>query len=95
MTFPSTAHFSPDERKAIYEIGDRIWTEIPGANKTDLISWIMDIIAVHAKTPLDLDRLLRADAFNFAHDVLGINHHLNRETCELDGRFLPRFAKTA
>jgi hypothetical protein len=54
----------------------------------------MDLTACHANgCPLDLERLAGADDFNLIHDVLGIAGHIDRDTGELDRRFLPRFAK--
>lgn len=53
----------------------------------------MDISAAHCNgCPMDLQKLLDADDFNFAHDVLGIRKHLDRETGKLRDCFLPRFA---
>lgn len=52
----------------------------------------LDIEACHKNCPLRLDDLLAADDFNFGHDVFGINRHLNRDTCELENHFRPRFA---
>jgi len=45
--------------------------------------------------PLDLERLLAFDEFNFLHDVCGMLHHMDRRTCELDPAFLPRCARQA
>lgn len=54
---------------------------------------VMDVTAAHANgCPLDLDRLLHADDFNFGHDVFGIRRHIDRQTGEVGGFFLPRFA---
>ena len=54
---------------------------------------IMDLTACHLNgTPLDLDRLLAADDFNFTHDVWGIHRHIDRTTGRLRDCFLPRFA---
>jgi hypothetical protein len=40
----------------------------------------MDITACHANgNPLDLEKLLAADDFNFMHDVFGIRDHLDRD----------------
>lgn len=58
--------------------------------KADAISWEMDLEVVQDATPLDLDRLLAADDFNFAHDVFGIRRHLNRATFQLENCFEPR-----
>ena len=58
------------------------------------INLVMDLCAadgVNGNNPLDWDRLLSADDFNFMHDVAGICRHMNRETGELGGCFLPRF----
>ena len=53
----------------------------------------MDITAVHANgCPLKLEALLNADNFNFAHDVFGIERHLDRTTGKLLDCFLPRYA---
>jgi hypothetical protein len=53
----------------------------------------MDLTACHANgCPLKLEELLAAEPFDFSHDVFGIRRHLNRETGELGGCFLPRFA---
>jgi hypothetical protein len=51
----------------------------------------MDITACHCNgNRLDLNKLLNADDFNFAHDVFGILHHINRETGQLQNCFVPR-----
>jgi hypothetical protein len=61
--------------------------------KTDKVSLSMDITAAHCNgSPLDLDKLLAADNFNFLHDVSGIARHINRETGELENCFVPRCA---
>jgi hypothetical protein len=53
----------------------------------------MNISACHASgNPLRLADLLAADDFNFAHDVFGIDRHLDRDTGELTGFFSPRFS---
>lgn len=57
----------------------------------DHLSLRMDISAVNASScSLDLNKLLKADDFNFAHDVFGISRHINRRTGKLGGYFLPR-----
>ena len=54
----------------------------------------MDITAIHLNdVELRLDDLLKADDFNFAHDVLGIRNHINRKTGKLEDCFLPRFSR--
>lgn len=58
----------------------------------DLLTINMDIDAVHREIGLKLNELLKADDFNFAHDVFGIRRHINRRTAKLENCFLPRFA---
>ena len=58
------------------------------SNKLDLQ---MDIFATHANgCPLDLQKFLDADNFNFAHDICGIFNCLDRKTGKLKNCFLPR-----
>lgn len=60
----------------------------------DAMSFAMDITAVHLNgCPLDLPALLKADAFNFSHDVLNVRRHLDRSTGKLGGEFTPRYAR--
>jgi len=55
---------------------------------------IMDVTACHMNgCPLDLEKLLNADDFNFIHDITGINRYLDHVTGELGNCFVPRFAK--
>jgi hypothetical protein len=55
------------------------------------MSATMDLIATHANgNPMDFAKLLAADNFNLAHDVLGIERHLDRETGKLLNCFSPR-----
>ncbi len=64
-----------------------------GANY-DYLTASMDIEAVHSNImPLKLKELLKADNFNFAHDVFGIANHLNRRTIKLENCFVPRYAQ--
>lgn len=51
----------------------------------------MDIMSAHLDCGLRLKELAAADPFNFAHDVFGINRHLNHETLKLEHCFVPRF----
>jgi hypothetical protein len=54
----------------------------------------MDLTATHLNgCELDLEKLVTFNDFSFAHDILGINKHLNRCNGELDKTFLPRCAK--
>lgn len=60
----------------------------------DRMDHMMDIQACHANgTPLDFQKFLDADDFNFLHDFCGIYRHINRATGKLEDMFLPRTAK--
>ena len=62
--------------------------ESHGSSRLDLS---MDLTACHANgNPIDLGKLLSADNFNFTHDVLGIIHHIDRNTGGLKDFFSPR-----
>lgn len=84
--------------KRMLALNDRVNNSGQLNQKVDLGSAMdleMDLVACHANgTPLDLVKLATADDFNLAHDMLGIRRHLNRITGELDGRFLPRCARS-
>ena len=57
-------------------------------------TFVMDLTACHANgNPLRLAELLAADDGNFAHDIFGINRHLNRQTGELMDCFSPRYSR--
>jgi hypothetical protein len=72
--------------RAIVDLALQIWPD------ADRMSLHMDLTACHANgNPLDLDRLLDADRFNFIHDVGGISHHIDRDTGQLKDEFTPRF----
>lgn len=59
----------------------------------DGLSLMMDITATHANgCPLKLAELAEADEVNFSHDIGGIRRHIDRETGQLTGCFLPRFS---
>lgn len=86
---------SEADRNLVSECADR--AEELGLIGTDVdarLGFEMDLTAVHANgCPMDFQRLLDADDFNFVHDVGGIKRHLNRETGELLDMFRPRFAQ--
>lgn len=83
------------ELAVIEQIVDRALAELrkAGFQSQDRMTLHMDITACHANgTPLRLGELLKADDFNFAHDVLGINRHIDRKTGKLTDCFSPRFS---
>ena len=84
-----------EETVLIKKIADRAFTMAEGKDvDSDYKTTVMrDVTATHANgCPLRLERLLEADDFNFAHDIHGINRHLDHDTGELTGFFLPRAA---
>lgn len=55
---------------------------------------MMDLAATHANgCPLDFQKFLDFDDFNFSHDFVGIFNCLNRDTGRLERHFLPRCSK--
>lgn len=61
-----------------------------GYRRTNLIMDLTAADGVNGNSPLDWDRLLEADDFNFMHDLGGISRHINRETGALENHFRPR-----
>lgn len=83
------------ETELIQRIAARA-SSLLGARFYTRIDAMLDVSACHLNgCPLDLERLLSADDFNFIHDVSGIHRHLNRVTGELADCFRPRFAARA
>lgn len=74
-------------------IASSIELGIPKLYQRSRLDLTMDIEACHNNgNPLKLQELLGADDFNFIHDVIGIQQHINRETGELMDCFLPRYS---
>lgn len=67
--------------------------------KGERMTTVMDVSACHLNgCPLDLDALIKADAFNLLHDISGIARHIDRDddsptAGKLLDCFLPRFAR--
>lgn len=59
----------------------------------DRFSLIMDLECANEEFNLRLEEFLNADNFNFAHDIVGIQNNINRQTKEFENCFLPRFSK--
>lgn len=55
----------------------------------------MDLVAVKANgmPELDFGRLLNSSGQDFAHDIVGIERNLNRQTGKLENCFVPRAAR--
>lgn len=80
--------------RASDEVVAKILDRAATMRKIDRLSLWMDLCAandVNGNDPIDLDRLLAADDFNFAHDVFGIERHMDRDTGLLGDFFSPRF----
>lgn len=58
----------------------------------DRITQALDIMNADDQFDLDLEDWLNADDENFAHDFIGIQNHMNRETMRCENFFVPRFA---
>lgn len=74
----------------IVEIAKR--AEKMSSSNVDRITLIMDLEHADKEFNLRLDEFLEADNFNFAHDIIGIQRSINRQTREFEGFFLPRYA---
>jgi hypothetical protein len=86
---------SKDDHELVSDIADRAMGLARQA-KLDVrkMDIIMDLTAVHANgCRMDFAALATADQFNMAHDVFGIMRHLNRQTGQLEGFFVPRFSQ--
>lgn len=82
------AEFTEAESKAVERILDRF--EAHGYYER--LHWRMNLAAAHYICPLDLEALAEADSFTIAHDLGGIERHLDKQTGSL-GFFHPRTAK--
>src|SRR4051812_18841212 len=88
-----TKKVTRDEMVVIMRIVARAFEQIPTLKKYGKLSLLMDLEACQADVPLGLEQLLLASPFDFAHDVVGIINHMDRQTKKLSGCFLPRYAK--
>tara|TARA_R110002020_G_scaffold387717_1_gene598491 strand:- start:1661 stop:1936 length:276 start_codon:yes stop_codon:yes gene_type:complete len=60
-----------------------------------VVDLVLDLQAVHSKTPLNLQGMFDGDLSHVLHDVLGIRRHVIREGTlkgYLRGGFVPRYA---
>lgn len=82
------------ERSLINKIADRAIARAAEIGvKYDKTDALMDIEACHCNgCCLDLEKLLKAKADTFGHDVFGIRRFIDRSTGELTDCFLPRCA---
>ena len=80
--------------KAYYDFLRRIAERAQALNiaQGDKITQMMDIDHAADQFKLRLEEMVEADDFNFAHDFIGIQNTMNRETGKVEGLFVPRFA---
>lgn len=82
-TKPEKTYIDQIVERAIDMFGDEAWFD-----RKDIV---MDVTATHCNgAPFHLTALRDCDDFTFAHDILGIRNHLDRQTGELQNFFLPR-----
>ena len=80
-----------DEFETIVKICER--AEAMDISAGERFTLIMDLENAHKDVGLNLTGLLEADDLNFAHDIIGIQNHMNRRTGKLEDFFVPRYAK--
>lgn len=59
----------------------------------DRLNLSMDLDFWNSKEPIDLQVLFDADDFNFTHDIVGIQNHIDRANYKIDSTFLPRASR--
>lgn len=75
----------------VAKICDR--AESLGIRKGSRLTATMDVNLAADHFNMKLSEWLNADDFNFIHDFVGIQNHIDRVTKTFDNRFLPRFAE--
>ncbi len=77
--------------KAIVQRAGQIAKDRRLQNMATSLDISMSLTACHANGgALNLDALLRAPRFDFMHDVLEINRHIDKQTGKLPKWFVPR-----
>ena len=79
-----------EELLLVKQIAERLIADLPDMeyNRQELV---MDFDAAYTSSgPFNLTRLLESPDTDFLHDVYGIRRHIDRETGELTGCFMPR-----
>lgn len=84
-----------EEIAKIDKIADRAMADFKSLQVADYprVDLVMDLSAAHLDIPMDLDKFLTFDDFNFRHDVSGIRHCINRISGKIDNCFVPRCAR--
>ena len=83
-----------EKDRAYYDLLQRIVNRAKtlGIGWGDTITQMMDIDHAADQFKMRLQEMADADDFNFAHDFVGIQNTMNRETGRIEGLFVPRFA---
>lgn len=74
---------------------EAMWGNKRGYQRMNLVMDLSAADGVNGNDPIDWDRLLSADDFNFMHDIVGISRHMDHETGQIGDFFRPRFTKRA
>lgn len=92
VSFDVASHGDRDLIQKIAERARKMDKLHNGRDARSLQHHRMNITACHANgNALRLEGLLEADDFNFAHDVFGIDRHIDRDTGKMMNFFRPRF----
>ena len=80
--------------RAYYDLLHRITERAQALDiaRGDTITQMMDMDHAADQFDMRLEEMAEADDFNFAHDFIGIQNTMNRETGKIEGLFVPRFA---
>ena len=83
-----------EKNRAYYDLLDRITKRARkmGIARGDKISQMMDIDHAADQFNMRLEEMENAPDFDFAHDFIGIQNTMNRETGKIEGLFVPRYA---
>ena len=83
------------ELRIISDIADRAFKQVSGFDdrRANFVNLLLDIENFHRLCPLELSMLLDADIRDFAHDVVGIWNHYDRQNDRITGCFVPRMAQ--
>jgi hypothetical protein len=63
-----------------------------GVTRGDRMTQWMDIEFATDQFDIKLEDWLVAENLDFMHDFIGIQSHMNRETCKVEEFFVPRYA---
>ena len=79
--------------KRIAEILNRTRALNENLNRMQMLKLTLKLIIVHKQHPLDLERLLNAEPYEFLHDVLGILEHFELDAYTFQCGFSPRYTR--